>query len=307
MDALRASVAGKATPQLRFQFDTCGYCIIRGALEPAHCAQMKAALDHLEAADEATAGTIFRNTTGVRGAGDGSRRAAFEDHQFVISSPTSFSTALHPLLDHEAVLPYLFEYMEAPAHKGDWTIRKEIGRRSSWWHRGNGPDGYRYDEGKIRTRHMNVAWMLDDQPAGSGCLLVVPGSHQHSCELSYDDYPGLSMPGSIELEGHAGDCVIFSESLLHCGDEKRRGPSRRNVYSVWDDLADPVIAARDMAVEGLERPIDALWGSLSPRQQLLCREPCEAIAQMQAARAAAPSVNTAVVPVPRLEIDSYDW
>ena len=61
---------------------------------------------------------------------------------------------------------------------------------------------------------LNVAWLLDDQMEGEGCLLVWPRSHLRDFEgatfnqLS-DDFPGLSLEGSISVEGKAGDAVIF--------------------------------------------------------------------------------------------------
>ena len=80
------------------------------------------------------------------------------------------------------------------------------------------------EDGRRRSKHLNVAWLLDDQSAGEGCLLVLPGSHLLDFEgetfnqLSVD-HPGLALEGSIEVEGKAGDAVIFVRSFtpLACG------------------------------------------------------------------------------------------
>ncbi len=230
--------------------------------------------------------TVFRNVEEIRGAGDGSAMTTFGDHQLRLGSLQRRDTAFHFLIDHPAILPFVTEYMHAPRFVGDWYIRKEQGPRSSWWHRGHGPcDGLRpvaeLGAGKIATRHINIAWLLDDQATGEGCLLCVPGSHTRGGDFltknqaSYD-YPGLAFPGSKEIEGLAGDAVVFTESLIHCGDEKLRGSSRRNVYMLYEDCAlksgeeDSAEQQRAKAISG-EGPLGELWSTLiSKEAQRLC-------------------------------------
>lgn len=235
-------------PEHRASFEELGYAAIRGALPRETCEELKQVLARLEDPARLSPGeSVFRNAEEVRGAGDGSALTTFGDHQLRLSSPQRRDAAFHVLIDHPAILPFLEEYMRVPRLRGDWYIRKERGPRSSWWHRGHGPcDGLRpvaeHAEGKIATRYINVAWLLDDQGAGEGCLLCVPGSHALGGDFltknkaSYD-HPGLALEGSIELEGRAGDVVVFTEALIHCGDEKLRGSSRRNLYMLYEDRA----------------------------------------------------------------------
>ena len=143
--------------------------------------------------------SYYHNAAEERGGGDGSQLTTFGDHQLRHSNMQKRDAAFHALIDHASVLPFIEEYMGEPRLAGDWHIRKNIGPRSSWceysWHtpthvsapltaprapvaghRGHGPEGFVRDAaaGKIRTRHLNIAWMLDDQAAGEGCLVTRP-------------------------------------------------------------------------------------------------------------------------------------
>ena len=137
-------------------------------------------------------------------------------------------------------------------------------------------------EGKLATKHLNVAWLLDDQASGEGCLLVWPGSHKMQGDFltmntaSYDT-PGLALEGSIEVEGKAGDCVVFTEALVHCGDEKLRGPPRRNMYMLYSDdvvlnvpcSTKQAVSKNRLSIE--ESPVGQLWPHLRTKwQQKLC-------------------------------------
>ena len=204
-----------------------GFAVLRGCLDSATCTLMCAAVDRLVLPENLPPGeTFFDNKDQVRGAGDGSPLTTFGDHQRRLSNLQRRDELFHQLIDHPRVLPHLREYMHEPRLAGDWHIRKECGPRSSWWHRGTGVEGWRVDpeDGRCRSKHLNVAWLLDDQSAGEGCLLVLPGSHLLDFEgetfnqLSVD-HPGLALEGSIEVEGKAGDAVIFVRSFtpLACG------------------------------------------------------------------------------------------
>eukprot|EP01050_Picozoa_sp_SAG11_P010666 SAG11_NODE_1082_length_5952_cov_2.529301_4_plen_285_part_00 len=259
--------------EARRSFEEQGYAVLRGALSQDTVEELHTVLARLEDPANLPAGeTVFYNTEEERGAGDGSELTFFGDHQLRLNNLQRRDVAFHQLLDHPAVLPFIDEYMREPRFVGDWYIRKEPGPRSSWWHRGHDPlDGLlpvaQHEKGKLATKHLNVAWLLDDQASGEGCLLVWPGSHQIEGDFltmnaaSYET-PGLALEGSIEVEGKAGDCVVFTEALVHCGDEKLRGPSRRNLYTLYTDgAAEPEeqkVAAR-VSARTADGPVGELW------------------------------------------------
>ena len=231
------------TPEARKSFETQGYARVRNALSPSIVVQLRSALERLCRPEALLEGeTFFENSDEIRGASDGSAMTTFGDHQLRISNLQKRDVVFHQLVDHEAVLPFVLEYMESPRLAGDWHIQKSIGPRSSWWHRGHGNEGFVEQDGKVRTKALNVAWFLDDQRSGEGCLLCLPGSHKMEFDgltknTISNEFPGLSLEGSIEVEGNAGDCVVFSEALFHCGDEKLRGGTRRNLYTLYQDLS----------------------------------------------------------------------
>jgi ectoine hydroxylase-related dioxygenase (phytanoyl-CoA dioxygenase family) len=195
-----------------------GFAVLRGCLDQHTIADMQEVLDRLTHPGSLAPGeTFYDNRDEVRGAGDGSQLTAFGDHQLRLSNLQRRHEVFHQLIDHPRVLPLLHQYMREPRLAGDWHIRTECGPRSSWWHRGTGIDGWRvhpHDQRRRLSKQLNVAWLLDDQASGEGCLLVWPRSHLrdfHGSTLNQlsHDFPGLALEGSIEVEGKAGDAVIF--------------------------------------------------------------------------------------------------
>ena len=258
-------------------FEERGYARLEGCLDEATCAAMRCALDRLARPESLGHDERFYdNKDEVRGAGDGAHLTAFGTHQWRLNNVQQRDPLFHQLIDHPRILPFLKGYMRKPRLAGDWHIRKDCGPRSSWWHRGTGSDGYIVDvrSGQRFTKQLNVAWLLDDQAAGEGCLLALPGSHLKDFDgdtfnrISID-FPGLSLPGSVPVEGKAGDVIVFTESLLHCGDEKRSGGIRRNLYMLYsDDSVEDVVCSTQHKLE-LRCPSASAVGSLWP---YLCRE-----------------------------------
>ena len=226
-----------------FQFDTQGYLVLEQVLGSHDVRALREAAARLEDRSLYRDSECFENTAGERGPGVpevlGFARTTFEGHSLRLNGCVSREPLFHALIDYKPVLDYLRVFMGRPQFSHDWFIHKERGGRSSWWHRADEPaNHFRCDRqsGEIRCRQINVGWMLDDQGAEDGTLLVVPGSHkQVSPDLDRDVYPGLLMPGALPVVAKAGSVVIFTECLLHCGDRKRSEGPRRNLYFLYTD------------------------------------------------------------------------
>ena len=241
-----ASHAGSyVTAEGVFQFDTQGFLVLEEVLGRDDVAALREAAERLEDRSLYSDSECFDNIAGDRGSGVPEvldfARTTFEGHSLRINGCVSRESLFHALIDYQPVYDYLRAFMGRPQFSHDWYIHKEHGGRSSWWHRADKPaHHFRCDRqsGQIRCRQINVGWMLDDQGAEDGALLVVPGSHkQAGPDLDLGAFPGLLMPGALPIVGKAGSVVIFTECLLHCGDRKRSLGPRRNLYFLYTDLA----------------------------------------------------------------------
>lgn len=188
----------------RFFFDVNGYVVLRGVLDSD-------ALDHLNRRiDE-----LQLEEISDKDARDFKLRWAFDHGQPFIN-----------LVDHEAVLPYLTEWLDpgvridhayglvylpgedVPLH-GDDNV-------------GTGGVFYRVEHGRISSGLTVVSWALTDCPPGAGGFRCVPGSHKASFPRSSD---GAVDAMAIEVPVAAGDALIFTETLIHGG--RWRGPGER--------------------------------------------------------------------------------
>ena len=66
-----------------------------------------------------------------------------------------------------------------------------------------------------------------------GSLLVVPGSHKSNYKLEFKKYIAHELPGSMPVEGNAGDVLLFSECLIHMGNKKFTKGERINLYYLY--------------------------------------------------------------------------
>lgn len=147
---------------------------------------------------------------------------------------------MDPIFDiavgHPRIMPYLREFLDRPQLANTWCITKGPRANLSSWHRGFKPTDYSCRDGVIRTRCLNSGWLLTDNNHGDGGLGVLPASHKNNLDLDWAKYPGLSLPGSVEVVGKAGDVVLFSECLIHTGLPKSTPGYRTNLYYNHCDL-----------------------------------------------------------------------
>lgn len=217
-----STAAAPSTPAVTIEekclFDLQGYLLLRNVLTPDQTGRLLEAARRLERDQPGKAEELLKH--------DQVRLDGLPQMDPVFDIPIA----------HPRVLPYLKEFMGRPQLGNTWCISKGTKANISNWHRGFEPIHYACRHGVIRSGCINTAWLLTDNNPGDGGLGVLPGSHKNNIDLPWGKYPGLSLPGSIEAPGKAGDVVLFSECLVHTGLPKSTPGYRTNLYYNHADL-----------------------------------------------------------------------
>ena len=211
----------------RYVYDVRGYIVLRGALSPAEVARFNAHLDALD--PEAIENPDERD----------------EKLSWLFDVHDDFAA----LLDHETVLPYLYEFVdEALRIDGAYALVKLPGECVPLHARPQSPrDGtgwYHVHQGQITSGLTGVEYALTDMPAGTGGFRVVPGSHKANFELPFEEMDSYAEDVPVS----AGDAIIFTEALTHGSRWHGPGPRRVLIYKycpgtvawlsdVWDDAS----------------------------------------------------------------------
>ncbi|HLJ53583.1 MAG TPA: phytanoyl-CoA dioxygenase family protein [Chthonomonadaceae bacterium] len=215
----------------RYLFDLQGYLHLEGVLDAETLARMNAWID--AQADE---GPEWKAQTGN----------AHVEH------PITWGPDFLALLDHPRTLPILREIMgEYCRLDHDYAIFLQPGHGGLQLH---GPKMrepydplhfYHYVDGKIFCGLCVATFALTDVPEGSGGLAVIPGSHKSNFPVP-EEIRLLKRPSPIvrQVPTRAGDCVIFTERLIH-GTLPWRGPGIRRTLFLkyapgslsWDNRA----------------------------------------------------------------------
>ncbi len=230
-------------PEQRFLFDLHGFVMLRGVLSPGECAELLGVVAEIDAGpiDESWRGRL------EPGHAQSARRTREADGpQVRLNGLLRLDPRFDRLIDHPRVLPFLRGFMHGAQLINTWSIAKERDTAIGGWHRGATPMQYWCREGVIRTAMLNVVWFLTDNGPDDGCMAAVPGSHKSDiaslgayeavnareggADFDYASYPGLDLPGSVPITGHAGDVLIFSEALIHNGLRKTTSGTRTNLY-----------------------------------------------------------------------------
>ena len=197
------------TLEEKCRFDLLGFLVLPGVLTAQECAALLGEVHRLE---KQKTGDLEKHDQ-VRIDGLPQRHSVFD-----------------LAVGHARLLPYLHEFLEEPQLVNTWAISKGPRADISRWHRGLDSKNYSCINGVIRTKMLNTAWLLTDNNPGEGGLGVLPASHKNNIDLDWPSYRGLTLPGSIEVTGRAGDVVVFSECLIHEGLPKTTPGARTNLY-----------------------------------------------------------------------------
>jgi len=204
------------TPEEKFIFDLDGYLVVKNALSPA-------LLDELNAlADEASDGK-------------------FNDMQeFRVDEVSKWGAPCLRLVDLETTLPYMLELLGPNVRLDhDYCLfMRQLDAQPRGLHGGpyggTHPEGdhwYRYTDGVIRNGLTVFTFCLAPAGPGNGGFVCIPGSHKSN--LVHNIPPEVKL---LQLDAHyvrqpvleAGDCLIFTEALVHgtrkwTAEHERRG------------------------------------------------------------------------------------
>jgi ectoine hydroxylase-related dioxygenase (phytanoyl-CoA dioxygenase family) len=238
----------------RFLFDLRGYLVLPQVLEAETVRQMNAWIDA-----QAERDPHWRGQTANK-------------H---VENPITWHPLFQNLMDHPRVLPILREILgDRFRLDHDYAIFLEPGHKGLKLH---GPHTvpfdpchyYRCDNGQIRCGLTVVAWSLTDVPPGAGGFAVVAGSHKSNFPCPPDIKTlERSSPIVEQIPCKAGDCVIFTEALLH-GTLPWKGPGTRR--TLFYKYAPCMLAWSQQTYSAPEQvPFPPhFWENLTPRQKLL--------------------------------------
>ena len=200
------------TPDEIYAFQTSGYLVLPGFLEP----------DHVALLTERLHGVIERRRRLAEALAPTNGGADVDGPNTRIFHILEDDPALLDLIDHAPLMPYLHAFLIRNPHFHASDAIWEVGAsdRPPQWH----PDG-----GYLRVlgrptplMQLKVGYYLSDmREPGRGNLTLVPGSHRSAAEPSREQQVGYdTMPGAIQVCGPPGTAFMFHNAVWHT-----RGPS----------------------------------------------------------------------------------
>lgn len=210
----------------KYLFDLQGYIKIENVLDAATVAAMNGWIDR-----QAEENPAFQSQTG-------------NTH---LENVITWGPMFRNLMDHPRTLPVLRALMgDMLRLDHDYAIFLRPGHKGLELH---GPTAYApYDpchyyhciNGQIFCGLCVATFALTDVAPGQGGLCLIPGSHKNNF-VTPEDIRFFRRPSPIvqQIPTKAGDCVIFTEKLMH-GTFPWQGPGERR--TLFFKYAPPVIA-----------------------------------------------------------------
>ena len=217
------------TDDEKYLFDLMGYLVLEQVLTPEEVARCNEAID-------LHAGRLVEDERSLAG---GSEALEGTSHRKDLTGMLGWERPgcepFRDLLVHPTVTPYL-ETILGKAFRldhGPGLIVMETGCEGGTLHGGGveRPDfceAYFFKDGRIYTGLTVVEYLLADEGPGDGGVAVVPGSHKANLACPREMKLGRAYQKHVvEVNGKAGDVVIFTETLTHGtlpwkGDHQRR-------------------------------------------------------------------------------------
>ena len=201
----------------KYLFDLNGYLILRQVLTPDEVAELNAGIDHHADGMKAIERSLSGDSRAMRGT---SRR---KDLGGMLAWERPFCEPFRKLLVHPRVKPILEEVLGKGYRldHGPGLIAMDEGCEGGTLHGGGVErrdisEAYFYKNDKIYTGLTVVEYLLADEGPRDGGVAVVPGSHKANlaCPQSMKFWDS-HQEYVLEVNGQAGDAVIFTETLTH--------------------------------------------------------------------------------------------
>jgi hypothetical protein len=222
-----------------YEFDRCGYLVIREMLTAEDLAALRSAVDELEAhalprvdqppQKKSLWGPIYHANPErgyhVQGSDGYGKTLIIED--FFNADP-----AFDRLVDHPRTMAYIRGIVQGPVRINNSEIRLRYPGNMSSTHMG-GPISHKYCYGfnaqGIDCMMVRMIYFLHDVGHQEGPFCVVPGTHKTNMPSPYGHDPHEE-PGMIGLEVRAGDAILFTENLRHGGFKNQSGHTRKTLH-----------------------------------------------------------------------------
>jgi len=205
------------TDDEKYLFDLTGYLVIRGALGEEEVRLCNEAIDHHKELFKEREESLSGGSSALEGTShrlDISRMLAWE---------RPWCEIFRDLLIHPNVLRYLQGILGTGYRldHGPGLIAMDPGCEGCTLHGGgiessDFSTAYFFNGGRILTGLTVVEYLLADEGPGEGGVAVVPGSHKANLACPQEmKLLEKYQEQVVEVNGKAGDAVIFTEALTH--------------------------------------------------------------------------------------------
>jgi hypothetical protein len=205
------------TDDERYLFDLTGYLVIRDALSSEEVELCNKAIDHHVDQLREREGSLAGGSEALEGS---SQRL---DMGGMLAWDHPWCETFRDMLIHPSVLSYLQGILGSGYRldHGPGLIAMDPGCEGGTLHgggieRSDLSEAYFFKNNRIYTGLTVVEYLLADEGPGEGGVAVVPGSHKANiaCPREMKRFE-KHQEFVVELNGKAGDAVIFTETLTH--------------------------------------------------------------------------------------------
>lgn len=236
----------------KFLFDLLGFVVVRDVLSKE---QLRLANEAIDAMELNASPEYFGQSQALAGKNSSTRLGNSQD---LLSLPKPHCDPFREMLAHPKTTPHLNTILGEGwrLDHGPGLIAMDKGCSGGMLHGNFDNAPYFYREGKIFTGLCVIEYLLADEGPGDGGISAIPGSHKANLAcpqemLRWEKYQEYV----TEINGKAGDAIIFTEALTHGtlpwnGDHQRRailykfnaghmswgGGGLRSPVPYWDEL-----------------------------------------------------------------------
>ena len=203
---------GKMTDRDRFQFETSGYLIIKGALSKPEVAECLKAAKRVH---EPHPRGVWRQLG-----------ATFQEE-----------LAFEKLIDHSSVLPKVRALLgDHFILQSSWSTVVPPDFKGGGFHQdGSGPYEFRRLATPVPLVQLRIGYFLTDQSQPNmGNMTMIPGTHNVSMPLPRDEVKKASdLPICDIITGEPGDALMFHQGVYHLGGPNEMDYDRHIIHMVY--------------------------------------------------------------------------